>query len=208
MSRYLCSMKRYKEEETEALASLLKQGEVLAVPTDTVYGLCARIGDSNAKEKLIEIKHRPKNKAFPIMCQDVESVSEVAVVTPMAYKIMHAFMPGPLTVILTKKNTLPEWVCDKETVAIRVATSEALRKMIAQLKEPVFMTSANQSGEKECTTLDEIEKCCEGIGGMMLGAPQFGKASTIVDCTKETPVILREGPITMYQLENALQKNL
>lgn len=100
-----------------------------------------------------------------------------------------------------KIKNLSDYVTNgKDTIAIRMATSKSVEKLILKLGCPVFMTSANQSGEKECTNLDEIEKCCPLLDGMMEGNVVFSKGSTIVDCTSDEIKILREGPISIEQI--------
>ncbi len=86
-------VKRYKENEIEELADILKNDGVICVPTDTVYGLCARINSQAAYNKLVAIKKRPVNKAFPIMCADEEQIKNVAIVCEEAEKLIKEFMP-------------------------------------------------------------------------------------------------------------------
>ena len=133
-------------------------------------------------------------------------------------------MPGPITLVLQKKDTVDNYITNGlPTIAVRMATSESLRKLIETLGCPIFMSSANQSGEPTCTNLDEIEKSCPLLDGMMEGDVSFGKGSTIVDCSdvnytniennfvnivnekdykeKEAEFkILREGPISLEDL--------
>lgn len=198
-------MKRYKENETAALAQILKKDGVIAVPTDTVYGVCARMSTQEAQEHLRDVKHRPLTKAFPIMCSDENQIRTIAVVDARAEKLIRAFMPGPLTLILRKKEDVPAYVNGgMDTLAIRMATSLPLKKLIEETGCPVFMTSANQSGQPTCRTLDEIEAACPTLDAMMEGDVTFGEASTILDCTAETVKILRQGPITMEEIQKAL----
>ncbi len=200
-------MKRFEQTEIRELAEILKNDGVISVPTDTVYGLCARMDSVSAREKLRDIKHRPKTKAFPVMCADLRQAEEIAVVDERAKRIMAKLMPGPLTVILKKKDCVPDFVSGGEpTLAIRLATSEVLKQMILELGVPVYMTSANQSGEKTCETLDEIEAACPGLDGMLEGKTMFGRASTILDCTGELR-ILREGPLNMEDMKSALKED-
>ena len=98
----LKEMKRFLPEETEAMAAVLKRDGCISVPTDTVYGVCARITEAG-QEKLYEVKNRPRTKQFPVMCSDLCQAKTIAEVSDCAEKLMHAFMPGPLTVILKKK---------------------------------------------------------------------------------------------------------
>ena len=198
-------MKRYKETETTALAEILKKDGVTAVPTDTVYGVCARMSTQEAQEHLRDVKHRPMTKAFPIMCSDEDQIRTIAVVDARAEKLIRAFMPGPVTLILEKKADVPEYVNGgMATLAIRMATSAALKQLIEETGCPVFMTSANQSGQPTCRTLDEIEAACPTLDGMMEGSVTFGEASTILDCTGEDVKILRQGPITMEEIQKVL----
>ncbi len=198
-------MKRYRETETAELAEILKKDGVIAVPTDTVYGVCARMSTREAQEHLRDVKHRPLTKAFPVMCSDEDQIRTIAVVDERAEKLIRAFMPGPVTLILEKKADVPEYVNGgMATLAIRMATSAALKKLIEETGCPVFMTSANQSGQPTCRTLDEIEAACPTLDGMMEGSVTFGEASTILDCTGEDVKILRQGPITMEEIQKVL----
>jgi L-threonylcarbamoyladenylate synthase len=199
-------MKRYSQKQTDELADILRKDGVISVPTDTVYGVCARADSEKAQEKLREVKNRPLTKAFPLMCCDEDQIQTVAYVDTRAEKLIHAFMPGPVTLILKKKETVPAYVNGgMETLAIRMATSRALEDLIRKVGAPVFMTSANQSGQPVCTSLDEIEQACPLLDAMMEGEVSFGEASTIIDCTKDEIAILRQGPVTMKQIEEALQ---
>ena len=200
-------IKRYKKNEIEDLVKILKNEGVISVPTDTVFGICARINSETAHDKLITIKNRPIKKSFPVMCANEEQIKNIAIVNDVAQKLIRSFMPGPITLVLKKNKDLPEYVTNgKDTIAIRMATSESLKKLIEKTSCPIFMTSANQSGEPTCTNLDEIEKACPLLDGMMEGNIVFGEGSTIVDCSSEEIKILRTGPITMEQIIKAIGK--
>lgn len=199
-------MKRYKQNETDELAEILKNDGVISVPTDTVYGLCARMNSKIAREKLMHVKNRPATKSLPIMCADEEQIKSIAIVNEKIEKLIRAFMPGPITLVLLKGPNVPEYINEaSDEIGVRMATSKALKELIEKTGCPIFMSSANRSGEPVCTSLDEIEKVCPSLDGMMEGDVSFGKASTIVDCTKEEIKILREGPITIEQIMEALE---
>lgn len=188
------------------MAEILRNDGVISVPTDTVYGVCARMNSEKAQENLRDVKHRPLTKAFPVMCADEAQIKEIAYVDERSEKLIRAFMPGPVTFILKKKEEVPAYVNGGlPTLAIRMATSDALRNLISALGEPVFMTSANQSGQPTCTSLDEIEKACPMLDGMMEGDVSFGEASTIIDCTQDEIKILRQGPVSMDQIQDVLK---
>lgn len=200
-------IKIYKQNEIDKLAKILKNDGVISVPTDTVYGVCARINSVKAHGRLMKLKNRPAIKAFPIMCADKEQIKSIAMVDERIEKLIEAFMPGPITLVLKKNNKIPDYVSNgKDTIAVRMATSKTLENLIRKVEAPIFMTSANQSSRPICSTLKEIEKACPTLDGMMEGAVVFGKASTIVDCTLEEIQILRLGPISIEQIKKVLKK--
>lgn len=198
-------MRRFGRNELDEAAEVLRNNGVVSVPTDTVYGVCARMDCEEAQENLRNVKHRPLTKAFPIMCADEAQIRDIAVVDERAEKMIHAFMPGPVTFILKKKENIPDYVNGgMATLAIRMATSDVLEELIRKAGTPVFMTSANQSGQPTCTSLDEIEKSCPDLDGMVEGEVKFGQASTIIDLSGRDVKILRQGPVTMEQIEKVL----
>ena len=200
-------IKRYKQTEIEKIVQILKNDGIISIPTDTVYGICARINSKVAHDKLIKAKERPIDKSFPVMCKNEEQIKSIAIADQKAEKLIKTFMPGPITIVLRKKEELQNYITNgKDTIAIRMATSKTIEEIINKLGSPIFMTSANQSGKKEYTNLEEIEKNCPLLDGMIEGTVIFSKGSTIVDCSSDKIKILREGPITKEQIKNALKK--
>ena len=200
-------IKRYKPNEIEKMTQILKNDGIISVPTDTVFGVCAKMDSEIAYNKLIKIKNRPAEKSFPIMCANEKQIKNIAVVDEIAEKIIRTFMPGPITLVLKKNSDLPEYITNgKDTIAVRMATSKAIEELIIKIESPIFMTSANQSGQAECKSLDEIEKACPLIDGMMEGKVLYSKGSTIVDCTSKEIKILREGPIKLEQIIEIIGK--
>ncbi len=201
-------IKRYNINEIDELGQILKNDGVVSVPTDTVFGICAKINSKIAYNKLVEIKKRPLDKSFPVMCADEEEIKNVAIVNDVAEKLIDAFMPGPITLVLPKNSLLPKYITNgKATIAVRMASSSLLKELILKVGSPIFMTSANQNGESECSNLDEIEKACPLLDGMMEGKVVYSIASTIVDCTSKEVKILREGPISLEQIKKVIDKN-
>ncbi len=203
-------MKRYKQNETDELSNILKQDGIISVPTDTVYGICARINSINAYDKLVNIKNRPSNKSFPVMCANEEQIKSIAIVDERAQKLIHAFMPGPITLVLNKRPESFAYINNgglrtTSEMAIRMAPTKVLEELICKTGSPIFMTSANQSGKATCKNLDEIEKIFPTLDGMMEGDVSFGTASTIIDCTSEKIKIQRPGPISMEQIMGVLE---
>ena len=198
---------RYRIDEIDKLSQILKNDGVISVPTDTVFGICACINSKKAYDKLIEVKNRPMNKSFPVMCATIEQIKDIAIVDERNEKLIKSFMPGPITLIMNKKDILPDYVTNgKNTIAIRMAPSKPIKDLISKVGSPLFMTSANQSGEAECTTLEEIEKSCPLLDGMMDGFVTYAKESTIVDCTSKEIKILIEGPIFLEEIMHVINK--
>ncbi len=201
-------MKRYTEKELEELINILKNDGIISVPTDTIYGICGRADSLKAYEKIMKIKNRPENKFLPIMCADKEQIKNIAIVNKSALKLIDAFMPGPITLILNKKTET--YIKNGGTknipnVAVRMATSRTLKELITKVGIPIFMTSANKSGEPVCKNLDEIERKCPDLDGMLEGNVLFDKQSTIIDCTLDILKIKREGVITIEEIDNVLK---
>ena len=202
-------MKKYRQSDIETIIKVLKDDGVISVATDTVYGICARVNSPKAFNKLVEIKNRPANKNFPIMCSDIEQIKSIGIVDKRVEKLINTFMPGPITLVLRKKNDTFLAINNggkRETneIAVRMATSSFLKEVIIGVGCPLFMTSANKSGMDVCKSLDDIEKMCPTLDGMVEGDVSFGEASTIVDCTDDNIVIQRPGPISEEQVMEAL----
>lgn len=201
-------MKIFKQTETQELANILKNDGIIAAPTDTVYGLCACMNSKKARENLIEIKNRPENKAFPIMCNSIEQIKSIAKVDEKTEKIIKAFMPGPITLVLLKGENVPSFINEGSTeIGVRMATSKSLEELIKKVGSPIFMTSANLSGEPVCKTISEIENVFPNIDGILEGEVSYGQASTIVDCTSDEIAIIRKGPIAFEEIEKILDSN-
>ena len=199
-------MRILRKSETEEAAKILRNDGVIAVPTDTVYGVCARMDHIEAQERLREVKKRPLDKAFPLMCCDEAQLKTVCETDGRSEKLIRALMPGPVTLILKKKDGVPDFVNGgMDTLAVRLATSQVLEQIIRLTGVPLYMTSANRSGEPVCRSFSEIEQACPLLDAMLEGTPSFGQASTIIDCTGKEVRILRPGPVTMEDVERILE---
>lgn len=202
-------MKRYKQDEINELAEILKRDEVISVPTDTIYGVCVRINSKPAYDRLVELKQRPASKSFPVMCLDAAQIKSIAVVEPEVERLIEALMPGPITLVLKKKpeafdyiNNAGERISDE--LAVRMAPAGVLAELLRQTGSPIFLTSANVSGGLVCETLDEIEQAFPELNGMLVGEAGGAVASTIVDLTGEEPKIQRPGPVTLEEIIEAM----
>jgi len=181
---------------------ILQSGGIVAFPTDTVYGLGALAFNHAAIESIYKAKDRPIEKAIPVLIADVDELDKVAVDIPDMARIFAArFWPGPLTCILPKKQTLPLAVSATSTVAIRIPDHHEARALL-RTAGPMAVTSANISGQANPSTAQEVYNQLNGRIPLILdgGKTQGGVPSTLVDCTSEKPVILREGKITLAEL--------
>lgn len=199
-------IKKYRKDEIDKLAEILLRDGVIAIPTDTVYGICVRMNSKKAREKLMQIKNRPSSKSLPVMCADINQIKSIATVEEREEKIIQAFMPGPITLILEKRSNLPEYVNEGSIeIGIRMATSKAVEELIKKIGGPICVSSANKSGEPTCTTMDEIIRTFPDLDGILEGDILYGESSTIVNCTsKDKLIIQRKGPISIEQIEDVL----
>ncbi len=179
----------------EEAATALEKGELVAFPTDTVYGLAAGHGHLR---KLYIAKDRPKDKRIPILLSDAANLEASAMVTPAARALAARFWPGPLTIVLVAPR--------RGTIAFRVPANDVARRLIAASGGGLPVTSANRSGMPDSTTAQEVVAQLDGRVAIVLdGGPTGGTmSSTIVDCTTDQITVLREGSITRAQLEEAL----
>lgn len=188
--------------EIQSALEILQNGGIVAFPTDTVYGLGALAFDNAAIESVYKAKKRPIEKAIPILIADVDDLEKVAADVPnMARIFASRFWPGPLTCVVPKKQTLPLAVSATPTVAVRIPDHVDARALL-RAAGPMAVTSANISGYANPSTAQEVfDQLNERIPLILDGGQtKGGIPSTLVDCTGEQPVILREGPITLAEL--------
>ena len=193
----------------EAIA-LLRAGRIVAVPTDTVYGIAADLALPDAIERLFAAKGRPPEKAVAVLLADAAQASVLGIVGPAARVLADRFWPGGLTLVLPARPDagLPRiLVAGTPTVGVRVPDHPAPRALAAVLG-PLPTTSANRSGEADARDAAEIaERLGDAIALVIDGGPiRGGPASTVVDCTLERPVVRRVGAITSARIAAALDE--
>ena len=191
-------------------AKLIKQGEIVVFPTETVYGLGTNGLDENAVKKLYEVKQRPLNKPISLLVSNMKMVNLIAKdITEVEYKIMEKFFPGPLTIILKKKDIVPDIVtAGQDTVGVRMPNGEIARKLVEIANVPIAAPSANITGEPSGTNLQEIMEHFEGKVDYFIdgGSSELGLASTIVQVIDGKPQILRQGSITLNQINQIFKE--
>jgi L-threonylcarbamoyladenylate synthase len=193
----------------EQAADLLKQGQVVAFPTDTLYGIAADPFNQAAIEKLFAVKNRPQEKGIPILLADLQDLDKVAQeVPPTAQSLINQYWPGALTLVVPKHPRLPSIISSNEGVAVRIPDHEISRAFIRAAGGAVAATSANLSGERPAQNAAEAFEAMNGlIAAVLDGGPvQHGQGSTVLDCMSDPPKVLREGPIAVKKQGLGLAK--
>lgn len=192
----------------EQAAELIRNGKIVIFPTETVYGIGTNGLDKQAVKKLYEVKQRPLDKPISLLVSNMEMVNKIAKdITDVEYKIMERFFPGPLTIILKKRDIVPDVVtAGQDTVGVRMPEGEVARKLVQYAGVPVATPSANISGKPSGTNLQDIKKDFEGKVDFFIdgGNSKLGLASTIVQVVNGKPQILRQGSITLEQINEIL----
>jgi L-threonylcarbamoyladenylate synthase len=181
----------------EEAAAALHRGEVVAFPTDTVYGLAAGHGNIEA---LFVAKGRPKEKRIPILLSDAANLEASAIVTPAARALADHFWPGPLTLVLAAPR--------RGSLAFRVPANDLARRLIAASGGGLPVTSANLSGHPDATTAEEVIAQLDGRISLVIdgGRTPGGVPSTIVDCTGNGIRIVREGAIPESEIDRVISR--
>jgi len=185
---------------------VLEHGGLVAFPTDTVYGVGALAFDALAVESIYTAKDRPVEKAIPILICGPEDLNKVTADIPIiAAKLAAHFWPGPLTLVVPKHPDLPKVVSAGPTIGVRVPDHPAARALLTATG-PMAVTSANISGQASPKTAKEVFSQLNGRIPLILdgGETPGGVPSTVVNCLGTEPVILREGPVTMKDIQLVL----
>ena len=173
-------------DATDAAVDALRRGDVIGIPTDTVYGLAALDADA-----LFEIKQRPRHVEIPVLVSGAEQLAELGAEPPSeAKRLMARFWPGALTVVVR---------CGDRTVGVRCPAHE-VPVALCRAVGPLSTTSANLHGEPTATTAQQVDDLFEGSILVLDAGPCEGNPSTVVDCTGDVPKLLREGRIPWSEI--------
>ena len=194
----------------ERAVEALQRGEVIAFPTDTVYGIGAHAFLPEAVARLYAIKERPGRYAIPLLLPDAAALEAVCIdIPPLAWQLAERFWPGALSLVLKRASTVPAIVtAGGPTVAVRVPDHALVRELCQRLGAPLAATSANLHGRPDPITAGDV---AQALGKRILlildGGPcPGGIASTVLDLTVSPPVILRAGPVTADQLAAVIRR--
>lgn len=200
--------KIYEKDDINSIVTLLNEGKVVAFPTDTVYGLAVIYENEEALDALKKSKGRPENKPIPTMVASIEQMKKIAYIDEKAKCLVDAFMPGGFTMILKKKENLPDYITNGlDTIGIRMPDDEFILNLIRLCDKPLLVTSANLSGLQPGNTTEEVLEQLDGrIDAIVKGKPKGTMASTIVDMSTPKVKIIRDGYITKEQIMEVINK--
>jgi L-threonylcarbamoyladenylate synthase len=189
---------------------ILQHGGLVALPTDTVYGLGSLAFSQSAAERIYAAKGRPAEKAIPVLLGVVEDMVRVALEVPeIAARLAARFWPGPLTLVVPRHPDVPEAVSALPTVGVRIP-DHAVARALLRLAGPMAVTSANRSGAASPSSAEEVRSQLGGQVDLIIddGRTPGGVPSTVVDCLGPEAKILREGPILRDDLLAVLGRKL
>lgn len=190
-------------EDVEAAVAAVRRGGLVVFPTDTVYGLGSR-PDPQAVERIFALKERAPERVLQLLVPSVEWVERVAVPDDRARKLIAAFFPGPLTLVLPASGEAPEAVAGGGAVGIRIPAHPVALELLAAAG-PLAATSANRSGEPTPSDVASIRALFgSSVDAYVDGGTIEGRASTVVDLTGAEPMVLREGSIASDELARVL----
>ncbi len=192
-------------EELKIVCNLIRNGELVIFPTETVYGIGANALDENAVGKIFVAKGRPSDNPLIVHLADKRKIEDIAQnITEVEQKLIDNFMPGPFTIILERKCNIPDIVtAGLNTVAVRIPDNIIAKGIITFSGVPIAAPSANISGRPSGTDINDIRKELEGRVSAIVdgGKTQIGLESTVVKVIDEIPVILRPGGVTPEQID-------
>lgn len=202
--------KRYQLSDKKAVCEALKQGKVIAFPTDTVYGLGVVYDDEVALQRLKQAKIRPDEKPIPMMVSSIEQIEAVAYLNEAARTLIQSFMPGAFTIVVKRKEEVPSYISNGlDTIAIRMPDDAFVLGLMDTIGKPLLVSSANLSAHAACSNSEDVLKQLQGrIDGVVEGNSKSDVASTIVDVTRERVVLLREGLISKEDIECVLKEEI
>ena len=192
----------------EAVRKIL-EGEIIFIPTDTVYGIAASPYNNKAIKKIFSIKKRSMSNSLVLLCSSYKMAKKYAIFNKIANNLKKKFWPGPLTLILKKKSGLKiskKWLSKNNSIGIRIPDHSVPKKIINKCNFPIFCTSANISGKKSCKDIKDVLRNFKNKKITIINddTTKFGLDSTIIDVTKNKINILRKGNLNKRKLGNVI----
>lgn len=185
--------------QVDKAVSILKDGGVIAFPTDTVYGIGANVFHEEAVKKIYKIKERPRDKPIAVLVSSIDEVKNIATDIPQIfYDLASRHWPGALTMILRSRQIVSSAViAGLSTVGVRMPNDQITLSLIRKLGNPIAATSANLSGKTPATSAEQVRQFLKGRVDFIIdgGDAELGVASTVVDLSTSPPAVLRQGTL-------------
>ncbi len=210
MQTIILNIKKDFQKNLEIASEMLKKGEVIVFPTETVYGMGADIFNVNACKKIFEIKNREEVKPLAAHISNLNMVEMLCESIPDEFFILaDAFLPGPLSIILEKRKEIKNYP-ETETIAIRYPKNDTALSLIEIFGRPVAATSVNISGQKSLNSTAEIYNFLNGKIAAIIddGLPTYSLESTVISLCANPPKILRKGVISIEEIEDVLKRKV
>lgn len=200
-------MEILKQNELDKASKILKDGGLIAFPTETVFGLGVIFDNKESYDRLIKVKRRPPEKPFTLMCGKIEDVEKYMVLTDMSKKLVKSFMPGQFTLIGKAKEGLPSYVVSNEgNVGIRISNLKLVQDLINNVGKPLLVPSANKSGEPPLNNHKDVINVFDGeIDAVIEGESTSKTPSTIVIINGDDYSIIRHGLVSKEDIDKVLK---
>lgn len=188
-------MLQIDSQDIPTIATALREHQIVALPTETVYGLAVSLTSKPAIKKLIKLKSRDidSGKYFTLVPESTSAISQYAQITPLAKKIIKLAVPGEVTLILPKNPNFTHFYYDQiDTIGVRIPNHPLFQELLP-LSGPLLLTSANLSGAAPAQNLSEVSSALPSFLTVVKGETRGHQPSTVIDCTGAEPKVLRQG---------------
>jgi L-threonylcarbamoyladenylate synthase len=199
--------KKFTYRQLDEIAELLKKGQIIAFPTETVYGLGVVYDNEEAFNTLTSVKKRPPDKPFTLMCNSISDIVNYAEIDQRTEIIIDEYMPGPLTIIVPAKQSVPKWVhLNTGKIGIRVSSAQFLQELIMKVGKPLLVPSANVADYPPAKSGEEAFEIFNGlIAGVLLGTSGKGVPSTVIEISDKIKLI-RQGAIAFEDILKVVEE--
>lgn len=192
---------KFSKQEIDPIVSMIRNGGLVAIMSDTVYGLAADSSQDFLYDKLKKVKGRPDNKPFPLMVSSYNQIGKIAELSERDKRLMHKFMPGACTFIFNLKEGMFPFLKGQKTIGIRMADDPWVMEIIDKVDAPIWLPSANLSGHETALNSEMVLNQLDGkIEGLVIGASSGKQSSSVFDLTGKEIVCLREGPVSLDEI--------
>lgn len=200
---------RLEKTDLQRCAALLREQKTVVFPTDTVFGVAALITPLGFSH-LVEAKHRPENKPFPIMVSSLAQIQTLAQLSARDLYLIQRWMPGAVTFIFRKRDEVADYVTNHlDTIGIRMPEDPWILALIDEVGSPLFVPSANQSGEATSSSYEAAFQQMNGRVSAIVAGECLGKvSSTIIDCTQEKLRLIRQGELKLEDIEEDYENSV